>query len=190
MTTPIKPQNLAMLDEMDSKLKERGFIFIDQTLSQSIDSIKEFRKLQITTIGFSLAIAGVVIPLLVSKDMTSIVKDHLFLAIVLFGANVAWGIIAHATQLSSERKSIWQNADVRLKEMDGLRNEIQRIRKMDDNDEAGRTLINLRVRVENVKESNMSGLNNFVYLVEMIFFGLFIAGLAITFISLAKIFLD
>mgnify|MGYP007071599874 CR=1 FL=1 len=187
---PIKPENLDVLDEVESGLKNASFDFIEKNFHLATDTLREYRALQITVLSLATAIAGIVIPVLLSTDLTGFAKDTLFIAILLFGANVIWGITYHAYRLSNEGRHIWENSDIKLKQLTDTIEEVRRIRRMDDNNEAGKALIQIRQKVEGVMKKNKIGNKSRSYVGEIIFFSLFIAALGLTFISIAGILVN
>ena len=164
-----------------------GFAFIEKTYKLSEDTSKEYSSLQITILGLSVTIAGVVIPLLISNDLDSIsIKDNLFIAVVLFGANILWGIIHHAVSLSSAHVLIWKNADHRLEEMNKIREIIKNIKKLDNNNEAGVAFMNLTEKVVSLGEKDKKILEK-IQFGDLVFFGLFISAVVLTFVSVLRI---
>ncbi len=181
----IKEANKKILDTIENELKNLSLDFIEKTFNLSNESLKEYRSLQITILGLSTTIAGIIIPLILSSNLNVGLLDNEFLVtIILFGATIIFGVVGHSVTLSGERTSLKKNSEIKLKELENIRNDIFEIKKLEDNHMAG---LKLRELQDKFKQKNqLKEMGDFL---NLIYFSFFICGIIFTFYILIKLVL-
>lgn len=147
----IKPENLKTLESLELRMKDQLMWVGRSRFDQLIQTTNQLRALMQFTIGLSIAIVAVVYPLVLSTNESRKNEDIFSISIFLFSYVVVYGMLKLILPIVQETKSI---PDLSKKHADAVLEiikEIQEIKKIENNDEAGKRLQALQSKVRNNK---------------------------------------
>jgi len=132
----ISKKNLKLINSLEKTLKEQLFWLSRNGMQISLDAIESLRNLRQFIIGLSVAIIGIVFPLMLANDLIK-ENDFFIISLVCFSYVVIYGIFDLIISRSRELVDIPSAVESNLKKLMKLIKEIQDIRKIENNDEAG-----------------------------------------------------
>jgi hypothetical protein len=134
---PINEKNLTLINDLEKDLKEQLLWMSREGMQQSLNAIDRLRGLRKFVISLSVAIIAIVFPLMLGNE---ILKDNIFfiLSLIFFGCIVIYGIINLVIPTISEIVDIPVMVDSNLELVYKMIKQVQDIKKIKDNNEAGK----------------------------------------------------
>lgn len=176
---PISAKNIEKLNNLEKTLREQMLWVSRNGIQHIIDTINSLRTFKQFTIGLSAGIIGIVFPLLLTAG--SIKNTNAFLITLgLFSYVIICGFFQMILPYIREVVELPKVSEKSSERILKFIKELQEIRKIDDNDEAGRKFEELKEHYRITTPNQRVGiLKKLWHRYEiLIFFGAFIVGYA------------
>ncbi len=173
----IKQNNLKLLNNLENQLREHAIWVAKNGLANTSKTIEQYRDLRKFTISISVAIVGIVFPLLFVSEILK--ENNFFLySFVIFSIIIIYGILNLVHTTINDLMGMPREVNDQLNELSEQIEQIKKIKKEQNNDLAGKKFMELRKKYG--KELSEESLNFFQKIWKkyewIMFFGIFILG--------------
>jgi len=174
---PIKKKNLNLINNLEKDLKGQLIWLARDAVHQTSSTIDNYRNLRQFVIGLSVAIVGIVFPIMIANE---IFKNNNFFTVSLICLSfvVIYGICNLIISTMSDLVGIPSVIESNLQELDKMIKQLQDIKEIENNEEAGKKYIELKAKyTKKFPEEKLSFLQKLWRKYEgLFFFGFFIVG--------------
>ena len=176
--SPIKEKNLRNLDRLEDALKKQLVWVGRDGLQQSVDAIDRLRNLKQFVIALAITTVSILFPLLIIVQDKIVYEDIFVIALILFSYVILYGLIRLVIPTLREVITLPRVSEHHRERILKMIKEIQKIKKMDDNDTAGRKLKEFKSRHSKMPEVENLGLikRYWARYDPVVFFAVFITG--------------
>jgi len=142
---PINEANQKRINELEKTLKEQLFWVVRNAVNQTTAIIDDYKGLRQFTIGLSVAVIGVVFPIMIAND---IFKDNAYfiVSLICFSVVVLYGLCHLVLSTMNDLVNFSPMIDENLKKLQKCIEEVQEIKKIENNNEAGKKYELLQVK--------------------------------------------
>ena len=175
---PINQNNLKLLNDLEQTLRNQLLWIGRSGLEQSVNAIDRLKNLRQFVMSLSVAIVAILFPLiLIEKDKFEN-SDFFIISLILFCFVVLYGIFHLVIPTIREVVEIPKLSEYHGERIVKMIKEIQQIKKMDDNNVAGKKYEELKSAYSQLPiEKRPSWLKRYWMRYEsLIYFGVFIVG--------------
>jgi len=133
----IKEKNLKLINELERNLKEQLIWIARDSFNLTSKSIESYRNLRQFVIGLSVAIIGIVFPIMLANE---IFKNNTFfiVSLICFNSVVIYGISNLVIVTIKDLIGIPSIINSNLEETNNQIKQVQELKKIQNNEEAGK----------------------------------------------------
>lgn len=135
---PINQENLKRIEKLKVTLRDQLLWLSRKIVGDVSETIMQVRNIRQFVIALSVAIIGIATPQLLSNEIPKNIADYLFVSMLLFALNVIIGIFSLFFPAHKEKLLMPKITSHHAEEALKMIQELDEIKKIDDNDEAGR----------------------------------------------------
>src|SRR4030043_112067 len=133
----INEKNLNLINDLEKELKEQLIWLCRNGIEQTSGTIERYRNLRQFIIGLSVAIIGVVFPITIASEIFTN-NSFFIISLICFSYIVIYGILHLAISTTSELVEMPSVIETNLQLLGKMIKQVQDIRKIKNNDEAGK----------------------------------------------------
>lgn len=173
----ISEKNLKLINDIESQLKDQLIWVARDAVNQTSSTIGDYKNLRQFTIGLSVALIGIVFPVLIANKIFEN-NAYFITSLICFSLVVVYGLCHLILSTMNDLVNMPSVIQNNLKELQKCIKEVQRIKKIENNNEAGKEYETLKAKYsEEFPHEKLSFLQKIWRRYEgLIFFGLFIVG--------------
>jgi len=174
----ISPNNLKLLNDLEQTLRNQLLWVGRSGLEQSVNAIDRLRDLRQFVMSLSIAIVAVLFPLLLMEKDILENNNFFIVSLILFSLVVLYGIIHLVIPTIREVVEIPKVSEYHGERILKMIKEIQEIKRIDDNNTAGKKYEDLKKRYSQLPiETKPSWVKRcWMRYESLIYFGVFIVG--------------
>lgn len=124
---PLNAKNQSVLDKMGKGLAGVASHITQGSQERATKTREQYFNLHNSVLTLSIAIAGIVIPILVNQAQPN-AKTFLVISLIIFGLDVLYGIIILALSLSQEQVEIGETQDKLLSLVESLQTKLKELK--------------------------------------------------------------
>ena len=143
---PINKENLDRINNLQKTFKDHLLWIGRKSITDIAELVDRVRNILQFTIALSAGIIGITFPQLLTKTLTPLTTDFFLTSLLFFVLNVITGLLSLFTSALKESEQIPILTDHHAQEAIKLINELEEIKKIEINDEAGKRYEELRQR--------------------------------------------
>jgi hypothetical protein len=174
---PINQKNLDLINNLEKDLKDQLIWLARDAVNQTSATIDRYRNLRQFIIGLSVAVIGIVFPIMIANE---IFKNNNFfvISLICFSIVVIYGICNLIILTMRELIEMPIMIDSKLEKLNSIIKELQDIKQIENNNEAGKKYLEFKkIYTEMFPDENLSFLQKIWRRYEgLLFFGFFIVG--------------
>jgi len=133
---PISKKNLKFINNLEKTLKEQLFWLSRNGMQMSLETIESLRNLRQFIIGLSVAIIGIVFPLMLANELIK-GNDFFIISLICFSYVVVYGILDLIILVIRETVDIPSVVESNLEKLMKLIKQVQDIKLIENDNEAG-----------------------------------------------------
>lgn len=174
---PISENNLSLINNLEKDLKEQLIWISRDAVRLTSETIQSYRNLRQFVIGLSVAIIGIVFPVMIANE---IFKNNSFfiVSLICFSFVVIYGISNLIISTMQDLVGITPMIESNLQRLERMIKQLRDIEKIENNDEAGKKYLELKAEYskEFPKEKLLFWQKLWRRYEGLFFFGFFIVG--------------
>jgi len=175
---PISQNNLKLLNDLEQTLRNQLLWVGRSGLEQSANAIDRLRNLRQFVMSLSIVIVAILFPLMLMEKDEFENNDFFIVSLVLFCFVVLYGIIHLVIPTIREVVEVPKVSEYHGKRILKMIKEIQQIKKIDDNDTAGKKYEELKTNYSQLSTETRPGWlkRGWMRYESLIYFSVFIVG--------------
>ncbi len=181
----ISNENIERIDCLKKTLQEQVLWLGRKNVGDASELIEKIRGVRQFTIGLSVAITGISFPQLLTQNLDSSVSDFFLVSLFLFTLNIILGLLTLFTSTHREHEEIPIVNKHHAEKIIEIINELEEIKKMNNNDEAGLQYEQLRLKSTSYPMKPLNLIQRILLTYQdLILFSLFLCGFIFLIIGL------
>lgn len=174
---PISKENLDRINHAKSAFQDQVLWLGRKGITDTSELIDRIRDVRQFTIGLSVAIIGISFPQILTKSLVSEISDFFLISLFLFTLNIVIGLLTLFTSAHKEYEEMPLLTNHNANEIIKIINELEEIKKIENNDEAGRKFKELQKRSTLYPMKPLNLVQHFwLKYQDLIIFSLFLCG--------------